>query len=178
MKTLLNIVVLLFLISCNSQNIQKELYNNINSIVITIYPSKENLSPLILFIEFHSKKVIIMNTKIKTVPIPTPPDSLSMKKYNNEEERIIFELIKFPDSDLNILQTKLNEFEEKDYEDKTAFVNDGMGVVINMVYNRNRVKNVTLINDSTDNHKELMRKISKLIQKHSQNAEFLKKYFE
>src|SRR5690554_6604837 len=136
MKVMMNLILtLLILASCKSHNFRKEI-NDIDSLIVSIYNSNENLSPLILHLEIPSKKIILFNTRLKTYPTPIPPDSLS-KNNNVESEKIIFEVINLLDSEIRLLQAKLLEFRENDFEDKMAFADQGIGVTLNIIYNDN-----------------------------------------
>jgi len=177
------LIVLVVLSNCSSKP-NKINQNDIDLIIVKISPSKEHLSPLEIIINFQSNTILINNNNLDLSYFLQIP-----KQNNNETEKNIDSIInynkvkinpenlKFTKEELSEVKGIINNFTSDELKDMINNTLDGMAVSFLVIRSDNKVSNFVLINDFSDKHILLIKKIFLLINNKSSNIELLKKYY-
>ncbi len=171
-KTLFLIIFVVNL-GCEQKNETKD--KSIDSVIINVQFSNAQVAPMLLFLDFNSSKIVICNTNLKTITLPPPPAN-DAEISSNEIAYINPEVIKVSNDDLAKLKKQLNNFTKDDFVDKKEDAYDGVGISINYVYSNSEIKEVNLINDSTEKQKLFFENLFEILSEtNKHNADYMKK---
>ena len=168
-KMALNLLILIsILFSCNKQvvNLNK---NNLKYSIIKIFPSKENIQPIEIIINFKEFEILIFNNKFDiTKYTPTPP-----KKHKIDisvDDKNIFikpKIIKLRKEDFQILVKILDRFTENEFKSRFGELKGGLALSMKIIFEDNKIVDFQLINDFSNKDISFLKELFFIINKKS-----------
>lgn len=130
-----------------------------------------------VFIDLSSRMVIVRGANLKTIEERPAPPGEEINGQQNEESNgsVKVEVLKLSVDQVNEIRQALTEFEEGDYDNQlNNDVLDGAAISIMHVNAENQFFKTDLVNQMTDNQRQLIDVVIKsLVVQSSKNKEYL-----